>query len=82
MTSYDEALKRVKAAEFTSDVSACETDDRRTRHERCKKVQSADEEHVSATSKRTDKTLCIDTALPPVPAGLQANTLSSSNFGM
>jgi len=54
--SYAEALKKAEAAELTSDLSASETCDRRTRHDRCKVLETdQDHEQVSVANTATNK---------------------------
>lgn len=97
LDSYNEALKKAKAAELTSDLSASETSDLRTRHDRCRVVETdQDEEHVglakSTNKKRpqsavlrhdsTSNTSGLCATAPPVPKGLELNALSWKNGGL
>jgi hypothetical protein len=63
--SYDVALKKLKAAEFRSDLSAESCDDIKTRHDRCR-ISRSSEDEVQKNLFRTKKMSSTQHAIEPI----------------
>jgi hypothetical protein len=85
VAKYETALQKCKTLEYSSNLSAAETDVERTsRHDRCKKVVYGNESPVATgtkTQSKTTKSACPTEVLPVIAVPQTPTTLLTSMYG-